>query len=120
MYGNTITPCIQGDKLLFMSICRRQFVRAALGGVAAARVGFSAIHPKLLVLVVLEQLRPDLLEATSGYWIAGGLRRVLYRGAQFPDCRNHASTFPRSSIATLATGAWPSQHGIVADSWYDR
>src|SRR5262249_54280698 len=23
-------------------------------------------------------------------------------------------------IATLATGTWPSQHGIVADSWYDR
>ena len=23
-------------------------------------------------------------------------------------------------MATLATGAWPSQHGIVADSWYDR
>jgi Type I phosphodiesterase / nucleotide pyrophosphatase len=22
-------------------------------------------------------------------------------------------------MATLATGAWPSQHGIVADSWYD-
>src|SRR6185436_15014257 len=24
------------------------------------------------------------------------------------------------SIATLATGAWPSQHGIVADTWFDR
>jgi hypothetical protein len=23
-------------------------------------------------------------------------------------------------LATLATGAWPAQHGIVADSWYDR
>jgi hypothetical protein len=30
-----------------------------------------------------------------------------------------ASTFTASSLATLATGAWPSQHGIVADAWYD-
>jgi Type I phosphodiesterase / nucleotide pyrophosphatase len=103
-----------------MSICRRQFVRAALGGVAAARAGFAANRPKLLVLVVLEQLRPDLLEAISNYWVTGGLRKILYRGAQFPDCRNQASTFPRSSVATLATGAWPSEHGIVADTWFDR
>jgi predicted AlkP superfamily pyrophosphatase or phosphodiesterase len=44
----------------------------------------------------------------------------LEKGAFFPDCRHSASTFPASSLATLATGAWPSQHGIVAGSWYDR
>jgi predicted AlkP superfamily pyrophosphatase or phosphodiesterase len=48
-----------------------------------------------------------------------GLKLVLSKGAHFPDCRNLASTFSASSIATLATGAWPAQHGIVADSWYD-
>jgi hypothetical protein len=31
-----------------------------------------------------------------------------------------ASTFSATALATLATGAWPAQHGIVADSWYDR
>ncbi|MBS1857154.1 MAG: alkaline phosphatase family protein [Acidobacteria bacterium] len=92
----------------------------AAGGLAAAGAGTSANRPKLLVLVVLEQLRPDLLEAISPVLIAGGLRRVLSRGVQFPDCRNLASTFPASSLATLATGAWPAQHGIVADAWYDR
>ena len=41
-------------------------------------------------------------------------------GAYFPDCRNLASTFPTTSLATLTTGAWPAEHGIVAESWYDR
>ena len=41
-------------------------------------------------------------------------------GAWFPDCRHAASTFNATGIATLATGAWPAQHGIVADTWYDR
>jgi hypothetical protein len=103
-----------------MAICRRQFLRATAGGLAAAGAGYAANRPKLLVLVVLEQIRSELLESVSSQLITGGLQRVLYRGAHFPDCRNLASTFSSSSIATLATGAWPSQHGIVADTWFDR
>jgi hypothetical protein len=44
----------------------------------------------------------------------------MERGAYFPDCRHAASAFSATSVATLATGGWPSQHGIIADSWYDR
>jgi Type I phosphodiesterase / nucleotide pyrophosphatase len=60
------------------------------------------------------------LDAALGQLGTGGLRKLLYRGSHFPDCRNLASTFTASSIATLATGTWPSQHGIVADQWFDR
>lgn len=73
-----------------------------------------------MVLVVIEQFRPDYLEAARPMLSSGGFRRILEKGAYFPDCRNNASTFPASSIATLATGTWPAQHGIVADTWYDR
>ena len=31
-----------------------------------------------------------------------------------------ASTFPATTVATIATGAWPAQHGIVADSWFEN
>ena len=51
---------------------------------------------------------------------AGGFRRLFEKGAIFHDCQNAASTFPSSATATLACGAWPAQHGIVADSWYNR
>src|SRR5262245_11919712 len=103
-----------------MRICRRQAVRTLAGAAAAAVLGRAITRPKLLVLVVLEQLRQESLDAILGQLSTGGLRRVLYRGSHFPDCRNLASTFTASSIATLATGAWPSQHGIVADHWFDR
>jgi predicted AlkP superfamily pyrophosphatase or phosphodiesterase len=89
------------------------------GAVAASTISRALIRPKLLVLVVLEQLRPDGINEISGQLSTGGLRRILYRGSHFPDCRNLASTFSSSSLTTLATGAWPSQHGIVADRWYD-
>lgn len=50
----------------------------------------------------------------------GGFRKILERGAFFPDCRHFASGFTSTGLATLTTGAWPAQHGIVADSWYEH
>jgi hypothetical protein len=90
-----------------------------LGGMAAAAGAFP-LRPKLLVLVVLEQFRPDYIDELWGQFSPGGFRKILGQGAYFPDCRHLASTFPASTLATLATGAWPAQHGIVADRWYDR
>jgi hypothetical protein len=90
-----------------------------LAGLPARLLG-SVNHPKLLVLVVLEQIRSIALEELASQFGPNGLKKLLYKSAQFPDCRNLASTFPSSSLATLATGAWPAQHGIVADSWFER
>ena len=90
------------------------------GGLASRLVRGAIIRPKLLVLVVLEQIRGDVLDAISGQLAPNGLRKLLYKGAHFPNCRHLASSFSASSIATLATGTWPAQHGIVADSWFDR
>src|SRR5437016_4647699 len=102
-----------------MGICRRKFAACLSAGLTAPAFSLRP-RPKLLVLVVLEQLRQDYLDGLSHQFSAGGLRRILSKGAHFPDCRHLASTFSSSAMATLATGAWPSQHGIVADSWYDR
>ena len=65
-------------------------------------------------------MRQDHWDSVADQFAAGGLRHILSKGAHFPDCRHLASTFTASTLATLATGAWPAQHGIVADSWYDR
>jgi hypothetical protein len=50
----------------------------------------------------------------------GGFRKLIERAAWFPDCQHLASTFPSTTLATIATGAWPAQHGMVADSWFDK
>ena len=86
----------------------------------AARLPAATPRPKLLVLVLLEQFRGDYLDTAASQLGTGGLRRLLEKGAYFPDCRHLASGFSATAVATLATGAWPALHGIVADSWYDR
>ncbi len=90
-----------------------------LGGLAASRLT-GAVRPKLLVILVLEQFRPDYIDSLLPQFTAGGFRKLLDKGAWFSDCRHLASGFTATALATLSTGAWPAQHGIVADSWYDR
>src|ERR1035437_8506454 len=103
-----------------MGICRRYFNLSLLAGASVRLVTGLSPRPKLLVLVVLELMREDFWDSAAAQFGPGGLRRILSKGAHFPDCRHLASSFPASTLATLATGAWPAQHGIVADFWYDR
>jgi hypothetical protein len=71
------------------------------------------------VLVIAEELRADALDAAWPDFGPGGFRRLAEKGAWFTGCRHLSSTFSACGIANLATGAWPAQHGIVADSWWD-
>jgi hypothetical protein len=90
----------------------------ALGGLAAAALG-AATRPKLLVIVLLDQFRSDYLTAIRPQLVPGGFRKILEKGAFFNNCLHRAASFPSTGAATLATGAWPAQHGIVADRWYE-
>jgi len=101
-----------------MDICRRKFGACMLGGAASLALGQA--RAKLLVLVLVVQCRPEFLDTSQPQLGPGGLRRLVEKGAYFPDCRHLASTFSATGIATLATGGWPAEHGIVADYWYDR
>ncbi len=117
--SNTITPIGILINSFYMDICRRKFGACILAGLASRAIALPP-RPKLLVLLVLEHLRPDYLDAVWSQVGPNGLRRIVEGGAFFPDCRHLASSFSSSTLATLATGAWPAQHGIVADTWYDR
>ncbi len=76
--------------------------------------------PDLLVLVVVDQLRADLLEAHADL-LDGGLGRMLRRGARFTPTRaGHAVTNSSPGHATLATGSYPSAHGIVDNGLWLR
>jgi len=80
-----------------------------------------AAGPKLVVLMVAEQFRPDYLDRYRASFSAGGFNRLWKGGAVFRRCRyEYLATFPASGAAVLATGAYPEHNGIVAEHWYDR
>jgi Type I phosphodiesterase / nucleotide pyrophosphatase len=105
-----------------MPISRRVFAGGAawLGALlAGGALRAARPQPKLLIWIILEACRSDLLERNRPAMAKSGLRRLMDEGCYFPDCRMAASTFTAAGVATLATGTWPQLHGIVADSWYD-
>ena len=77
-------------------------------------------HPRLIVIVVIDQFRGDYLERYRDQFGEGGFRLFLDRGAYFTDCNyDYANTRTAPGHATLLTGTYSSGHGIVANEWWD-
>ncbi len=77
--------------------------------------------PNLVVVIVAEQFRADYLDLLRPEFSAGGFERLLTQGAVYRRCRyDHLTTLAAPNAATLATGAYPEIHGIVADRWFDQ
>jgi len=104
----------------------RQFVMPALLAVlmlASVPASFSSAynaHPKLVVVIVIDQFRGDYLERYRDQFGDGGFRLFLDHGANFTDCNyDYANTRTAPGHATLFTGAYSNGHGIVANEWWD-
>jgi hypothetical protein len=77
-------------------------------------------HPKLVVVIIIDQFRGDYLERYRDQFVDGGFRVFLDRGAFFADCNyDYANTRTAPGHATLFTGSYTSGHGIVANEWWD-
>src|SRR5271155_1102957 len=77
-------------------------------------------HPKLVVVIIIDQFRGDYLERYRGQFGEGGFRLLLDHGANFTDCNyDYANTRTAPGHATLFTGAYSNGHGIVANEWWD-
>ena len=106
-----------------MDISRRRFAAGALAGLAGylpARLQALRPRPKLFVFLFAEQFRQLYLDRTGNLLAPGGFHELMTKGVYYPNCRTAASGFTATGLATLATGAYPNLHGIVADQWYDR
>jgi len=77
-------------------------------------------HPKLVVVIVIDQFRGDYLERYHDQFGEGGFRLLLDHGANFTDCNyDYANTRTAPGHATLFTGAYSNGHGIAANEWWD-
>src|SRR5258708_21316059 len=78
-------------------------------------------HPKLVVVIVIDQFRGDYLERYRDQFGDSGFRLFLDHGAYFPNCNyNYANTRTAPGHSTLFTGAYSNGHGIAANEWWDQ
>src|SRR5882757_6051581 len=77
-------------------------------------------RPKLVVLLVVDQMRGDYVDKFRGQW-TDGLRRLLTEGAWFRAAAYpYAATETCVGHSTISTGSFPASHGMVANAWWDR
>ncbi|MBI1983504.1 MAG: alkaline phosphatase family protein, partial [Acidobacteria bacterium] len=77
-------------------------------------------RPKLVVVIIIDQFRPDYLVRFRPHFVEGGFN-LLLGGANFLNCRyDYATTATGPGHATLFAGTYPNIHGVIGNEWYDR
>ena len=77
--------------------------------------------PKLVVVMVVDQMRADYISRYWDYFGEGGLKRLINKGYTNKNTNyNFFPTYTAAGHASISTGSIPSLNGIVGNDWYDR
>jgi predicted AlkP superfamily pyrophosphatase or phosphodiesterase len=80
----------------------------------------SSNTPKLVVVLVVDQMRGDYIERYGHQWTKG-LRRLVKQGAWFRQAAYpYMNTITCAGHSTISTGSIPATHGIILNAWWDR
>jgi predicted AlkP superfamily pyrophosphatase or phosphodiesterase len=77
--------------------------------------------PKLVVGVVVDQMRYDYLTRFYERFGNDGFRRLVEKGFNAENNHfNYIPTYTAPGHASVYTGTSPAHHGIIGNSWYDK
>ncbi|MEZ4797616.1 MAG: alkaline phosphatase PafA [Flavobacteriaceae bacterium] len=78
-------------------------------------------RPKLVVGIVVDQMRYDYLTRFENRFGEGGFKRMMNEGF---NCKNnhfnYVPTYTGPGHASIYTGTTPKYHGIISNNWYDK
>jgi len=77
--------------------------------------------PKVVIGIVVENMRPDYIDQFWDKFQEEGFKKLFNEGVVCTNFRmeQHIQSYA-TGTATLFTGVYPSMHGIISPSWYDR
>jgi len=91
------------------------------GHPAQAQNKKSSFQPRLILQITVDQLRGDLPGRFLNRMGEGGFRFLMDEGVWYANAHyGYSNTETVVGHTTLATGADPSEHGMVSNVWYDR
>jgi len=100
-------------KILFGLVCV-----AALNQTSCTALKPSS--PSLVVMLVVDQMRPDLLTRFDGLY-KGGFRWLMDHGIWFTDTHHeHSYTATGPGHTAIGFGQYPGNVGVLGNSFYDR
>lgn len=78
-------------------------------------------NPKLVVGVVVDQMRFEYLNSFKNKYSSQGFLKLINQGY---SCNNHhfnyIPTITGPGHASIFSGTTPSVHGIIGNDWYDK
>lgn len=78
-------------------------------------------RPKLVVGIVVDQMRPDYLSRFYEKFSERGFKRLMNEGFQVKNMHyDYIPTFTGPGHASIYTGTTPAMHGIIANYWHDK
>ena len=103
-------------KVLFFSL----LALALIGNITLANAQTKQ-DIKLVLQITVDGLRADLISRYRAGFGKDGFNYLLNKGAVFANAHyQHANTETIVGHTTLATGTFPSQHGMVGNVMFDR
>ncbi|WP_341217054.1 alkaline phosphatase PafA [uncultured Wocania sp.] len=86
-----------------------------------AQVETTNSKPKLVVGIIVDQMRYDYLTRFESKFGYGGFKRMINEGF---NCKNnhfnYIPTYTGPGHASVYTGTTPRYHGIISNNWYDK
>lgn len=77
--------------------------------------------PKLVVGVVVDQMRYDYLTRFWDKFGEDGFKRLIREGYNFKNNNfNYVPTYTAPGHTSIYTGTTPENHGIISNGWYDK
>jgi len=126
MKHKTINPFITNDSQPSKKIGNIKLLLTAVlvllaFGIPASANNHTNSKVKFVLQITVDGLRADLLNRYSDGFGKGGFRYLISQGAYYTNAHyQYANTETIVGHATLATGTFPSQHGMVGNVWFDR
>lgn len=78
-------------------------------------------RPKLVVGIIVDQLRQEYLYRYNGKFGEGGFKRLMADGFMLKNAHyNYTPTVTGPGHASVYTGSTPAYHGIIGNDWYDK
>ncbi len=89
--------------------------------VAGSLVAQPANTPKLVVGIVVDQMRQEYLYRYERKFGDGGFKRLMSQGFMLKNGHyNYVPTYTGPGHASVYSGTTPSVHGIIGNDWYDK
>jgi predicted AlkP superfamily pyrophosphatase or phosphodiesterase len=88
---------------------------------AYAQVPARSGQPKLVVAIVVDQMRQEYLYRFYNKYGEAGFKRLMNEGFELKNAHyNYVPTVTGPGHASVFTGTTPAVHGIISNEWYDK